>query len=169
MRKQANRAFVFGDNVDTDQLAPGIYIKRPIEEISRHCLESLSPGFATSVRPGDIVVAGKHFGMGSSREQAAEALRYLGVGTIIAQSFGGIFYRNAVNFGLLPLICADASRINNGDSLRINAQSGEVFNLTQEQTCQAEAVPEHLLQIINAGGLLPYLEEHLQKAETPDD
>ncbi len=165
MIKKANRAFVFGDNVDTDQLAPGIYIKRPIEEISRHCLEGLAPDFASSVTPGDIVVAGRHFGMGSSREQAAEVLRYLGVGAIIAQSFGGIFYRNAVNFGILPLICADALQVNDGDSLRIDVKTGEVFNSTQEQTYQAEAVPEHLLQIINAGGLLPYLEKYLQKAE----
>ena len=158
MKNETGRAWVFGDNVDTDQLAPGIYIKRPIEELARHCLEGLAPDFAAAVSPGDIVVAGRNFGAGSSREQAAEALRHLGIKAIIAQSFGGIFYRNAINFGLMPMICAEASQIGDGDRLRIDAASGKVFNLTTEQNCQAEAMPEHLLRIINAGGLLPYLE-----------
>ncbi len=161
MNDHTGRAWVFGDNVDTDQLAPGIYIKRPIAELARYCLEGLAPDFAASVSPGDSVVAGKNFGAGSSREQAAEALRHLGIRAIIAQSFGGIFYRNAINFGLMPLVCADASSIGDGDSLRIDAASGEVFNLTSEQNYQAEAMPAHLLQIINAGGLLPYLEIRL--------
>jgi len=161
MKHDAGRAWVFGDNVDTDQLAPGIYIKRPIAELARHCLEGLAPEFASSVLPGDIVVAGKNFGAGSSREQAAEALRQLGVRVIIAKSFGGIFYRNAINFGLLPLICAEASKIEDGNSLRIDLQSGEIINLTTKNTYPVEAMPGHLLQIINAGGLLPYLEKRL--------
>ncbi len=161
MKHETGRAWVFGDNVDTDQLAPGIYIKRPIAELARHCLEGLAPDFAASVSPGDIVVAGRNFGAGSSREQAAEALRHLGVKAIIAQSFGGIFYRNAINFGLMPLVCTDASQIGNGDRLRIDAPSGEIFNLTTKRNCQAQAMPEHLLRIINAGGLLPYLETRL--------
>ncbi len=161
MKHDAGGAWVFGDNVDTDQLAPGIYIKRPMEELAQHCLEGLAPEFASSVVPGDIVVAGKNFGAGSSREQAAEALRYLGIRAIIAKSFGGIFYRNAVNFGLLPIVCADAFRVDDGDTLRIDALSGEIINLTQQQTYQAQAMPGHLLQIIEAGGLLPYLENRL--------
>jgi 3-isopropylmalate/(R)-2-methylmalate dehydratase small subunit len=169
MNQQVNRAWVFGDNVDTDQLAPGIYIKRPIDEISQHCLEALAPDFASSVASGEIMVAGINFGMGSSREQAAEALRHLGVRAIIAQSFGGIFYRNAINFGLLPLICAQASQIDDGNSLRIDGLSGEILNLTKKQTYQADPMSEHLLQIIDAGGLLPYLEIRLAKGGTDDD
>ena len=162
MKNEKGRAWVFGDNVDTDQLAPGIYIKRPIAELAQHCLEGLAPDFATSVSTGDIVVAGKNFGTGSSREQAAEALRHLGVRVIIAKSFGGIFYRNAINFGLLPLICADTSRIKGGNRLCIDLQSGEIINLTTENTYQAEMMPGHLLQIVNAGGLLPYLENRMK-------
>ena len=161
MKHETGRAWGFGDNVDTDQLAPGIYIKHPIAELARHCLEGLAPDFAASVSPGDIVVAGRNFGAGSSREQAAEALRHLGIRVIIAQSFGGIFYRNAINFGLMPMICADALQIDDGDRLRIDVLSGEVFNLTTKRKCQAQAMPEHLLRIINAGGLLPYLETRL--------
>ncbi len=161
MKQVISRAFVFGDNVDTDQLAPGIYIKRPIEEISRHCLESLAPDFASSVAADDIIVAGRNFGMGSSREQAAEALRYLGIATIIAKSFGGIFYRNAINFGLAPLICKEALRIDDGDGLHIDVAAGEVINVTKNETYKAEPMPAHLFQIIDAGGLLPYLEIRL--------
>ncbi len=168
MKTATGSAWVFGDNVDTDQLAPGIHIKRPIEELARHCLEALAPDFAASVAPGDSVVAGRNFGTGSSREQAAEALHHLGIRVIIAKSFGGIFYRNAINFGLLPLVCAEASQIKNGDSLRIDLQSGEIFNLTKENTYQAEAMPGHLLQIINAGGLLPYLENRLGGGDKND-
>jgi len=167
MTEEGNRAWAFGDNVDTDQLAPGIYIKRPIEEISRHCLEGLSPEFASSVSPGDIVVAGSHFGMGSSREQAAEALRHLGIKTVIAKSYGGIFYRNAINFGLLPLICEDALKIDDGDRLRIDIETAEIFNLTKKQTYKAEDIPVHLLDIIQSGGLMPYLENRFKNIETP--
>jgi len=161
MKQMAGRAWVFGDNVDTDQLAPGIYIKRPIEELSQHCLEGLAPGFAASVSPGDSVVAGKNFGVGSSREQAAEALVCLGIEVVIAISFGGIFYRNAINFGLVPLVCSEAKKIKDADRLRVDVQSGEVFNLTRNETYNAEPMPEHLLQIIHAGGLLAYLENRL--------
>ncbi len=161
MMHKAGRAWVFGDNVDTDQLAPGIYIKLPIDEISKHCLEAIAPEFAGSVSRGDFVVAGENFGMGSSREQAAEALLDLGISAIIAQSFGGIFYRNALNFGLIPLICADVSKIGDGDQICIDPEAGEIRNLTKDETYACEAMPEHLLQIARAGGLLPYLENRL--------
>ena len=96
---QYGRAFVFGDSVNTDALAPGGLMKHPIAVIASHCLESVDPSFASTVRPGDMVVAGKGFGIGSSREQAAEALKHLGVAAVLARSFGGIFYRNALNSG----------------------------------------------------------------------
>lgn len=161
MEPVAPPAWVFGDNVDTDQLAPGIYIKLPIEEISGHCLEGLNPDFAANVKPGDFLVAGKNFGMGSSREQAAEVLHHLGINIIVAHSFGGIFYRNAINFGLVPLICKQAEKIATGDRLRIDVHMGEVINVTRNEVYLAEPVPGHLLQIINAGGLLPYLKNRL--------
>lgn len=161
MKQKGGRAWVFGDNIDTDQLAPGIYIKLPVEELSRHCLEGVAPDFASSVLPGDIVVAGQYFGMGSSREQAAEALLHLGVKAVIAHSFGGIFYRNAINFGLVLLTCAEASKIESGDRLEVDAQSGSIVNLTKNVVHKAEPMPEHLLQIVHAGGLLSYLENRL--------
>ena len=107
------------DDVNTDVLAPGAYIKGPLEELAKHCLESIDPGFAPGARPGDVVVGGENFGMGSSREQAAIALKMLGVSAVLAKSFAGIFYRNAFNLGLPAVVCADTDRINAGDELEL--------------------------------------------------
>ena len=167
MISNSNRARVFGNDVDTDQLAPGIYLKQPIEEIAKHCLEAIAPDFASSVKSGDLVAGGLNFGMGSSREQAAEALRYLGIKTIIAVSFGGIFYRNALNFGLLPLVCARAREIKESDQVSVNPEAGEIHNITSGDTYSCEALPENLLNIIRAGGLLPHLAEKLDQEAKP--
>jgi 3-isopropylmalate/(R)-2-methylmalate dehydratase small subunit len=154
-----SRVWKFGDNVDTDLLAPGLYMKGPVEELARHCLEALEPQFAGEVKAGDIIVAGKNFGMGSSREQAAQVLRMLGVQAVLAKSFGGIFYRNAFNLGLLALVCADVDSIDADDELQIDARSGRIGNLTSGEQISAGAIPEHLLQLIEAGGLVAYLEQ----------
>ena len=108
MSNDGGTAWVLGDNIDTDQLAPGGTLKSGIEVIASECLGRLNPEFAKQVQTGDFVIGGRNFGIGSSREQAAQALRHLGVAAVIAPSFGGIFYRNAFNFGLLALVCPDA-------------------------------------------------------------
>ena len=154
-------AWVFGDDVDTDALAPGLYMKGSMEELARHCLESVDPVFAGQVAAGDIVVAGGNFGVGSSREQAAQVLKILGVGAILARSFGGIFYRNAFNNGLLVLVCAEVERINRGDNLQLDAAAGKVKNITTGETLECEPVPSHLMDLVKAGGLVPYLERQL--------
>ncbi|GAB4230081.1 MAG: 3-isopropylmalate dehydratase small subunit [Methyloligellaceae bacterium] len=164
MSEEQGRAWVFGDNIDTDQLAPGSYIKGPIEELVPHCLERVDPQFASQVRPGDIVIGGSSFGIGSSREQAAQALKLLGVRAVIAKSFGGIFYRNALNFGLLALVCPQAGEISQGDRLSLDAAAGEIINHTQAETYACEPVPPHLLEMVQAGGLVPYLEKRLAGA-----
>lgn len=156
------RAFVFGDDIDTDKLAPGAYMKFDIAEIARHCLEAVQPGFAAAVRPGDFVVGGGNFGMGSSREQAPQALRHLGIPAVIATSFAGIFFRNAVNLGLAPLVCADAGRIAHGDSLAVDGLAGRIENLTKRETLACEPLPAHLLAMLQDGGLLPHLEKKLK-------
>ncbi len=157
------RAFVFGDNVDTDTLAPGLYMKRPIEEMASHCLEALDPTFAKTVRPGDIVVGGENFGMGSSREQAAMALRHLGVAAVVAKSFAGLFFRNALNLGLVALVCPAADRIRPGDRLSVDAEAGRITNLTTGETYACEPIPPHLVEMIRDGGLLPHLKKKLKK------
>jgi 3-isopropylmalate/(R)-2-methylmalate dehydratase small subunit len=162
MTGEAGRAWVFGSNIGTDQLAPGIYMKQPIAEIARHCLENADPRFAAEVARGDVVVAGRNFGMGSSREQAAEALLHLGVSVVLAQSYGGLFYRNALNLGLLALICPDTDKIDAGDRIAAEPDSGRVRNLTRNETYACEPVPAHLMAMVQAGGLVPYLERKLE-------
>ena len=155
------KAWVFGDNIDTDVIAPGRYMKYGIAEIARHCMESLEPTFASGVRKGDIVVGGRNFGAGSSREQAPEALKHLGLAALIAQSFAGLFYRNAINLGLPAVVCAQAKRIRAGDDVELDLASGRIINRTTGETLDCEPVPPFLMRIVRDGGLLPHLEKRL--------
>jgi 3-isopropylmalate/(R)-2-methylmalate dehydratase small subunit len=155
------RAWVFGDNVDTDVIAPGRYMKFGIEEIAAHCFEALLPHFGERVQRGDIVVGGRNFGAGSSREQAPAALKHLGVAALVAESFAGLFYRNALNLGLPAVVCAQARRIRDQDALRVDAEAGRIENLTTGETLACEAIPAHLMQIVRDGGLLAHLEKRL--------
>jgi 3-isopropylmalate/(R)-2-methylmalate dehydratase small subunit len=157
------KAWVFGDNVDTDAIAPGRYMKFGIAEIAKHCLESVSPSFASSVEKGNFVVGGRNFGAGSSREQAPEALKHLGVAALIAESFAGLFYRNAINLGLPALACAQVKRIRQGDLLRVDPLGGTIENLTTGETLECEPIPAFLMSIIRDGGLLPHLEKRLAR------
>ena len=156
---EGGRVWRFGDNIDTDVLAPGIHMKKGIAELASHCLEAVDPDFAKQVQPGDIVVGGRNFGMGSSREQAVEALKQLGVAVIVAKSFAGIFYRNALNYGLLALVCAETDRIDAADRLRVDGIAGEIQNLTKGETLACEPLPPHLVAMIGDGGLIPHLEK----------
>ena len=157
------RAWVFGDNIDTDVLAPGKYMKSGIDELARHCLEAVEPGFAASVQAGDVVVGRRNFGTGSSREQAPQALKHLGVAALVAESFAGLFYRNAINLGLPAVVCADAQRIRAGDRVRVDPQAGRIENLSTGETLACEPIPDHLMQMLNDGGLVPHLEKRLAR------
>jgi 3-isopropylmalate/(R)-2-methylmalate dehydratase small subunit len=157
------RAWVLGDNVDTDAIAPGRYMKFGIAEIAPHCLEAVLPEFARSVRPGDVVVGGRNFGAGSSREQAPAALKHLGVAALVAESFAGLFYRNALNLGLPAVVCLDAKRIRPGDVLEIDFEKGKIQNRTQGEVLDCEPIPSHLMQMVRDGGLLSHLEKRLKK------
>lgn len=156
------RAWVLGDDVDTDAIAPGRVMKSGIEVIARHCLESLAPGFSSGVRAGDFVVAGRNFGAGSSREQAPAALKHLGVAALIAESFAGLFYRNALNLGLPALVCADARRIRDGDELEVDFARSTIANRSTGEQLSFEPIPPHLLEMVRDGGLLPHLEKRLK-------
>jgi 3-isopropylmalate/(R)-2-methylmalate dehydratase small subunit len=153
------RAFVFGDNIDTDVLAPGLYMKKPIQELAKHCLEAVDPAFATTVRPGDVVVGGENFGLGSSREQAAEALRHLGVTIILAKSFAGLFFRNCINLGVAPIECPETDRITSGDLLAVDPITGTIENRTRQETYKGVPIPAHLVAMVRDGGLIPHLEK----------
>ncbi len=156
------KAWVFGDNIDTDAIAPGRYMKLGIEEIAMHCLEQVSPAFSSSVVKGDFVVGGRNFGTGSSREQAPAALKHLGVAALIAESFAGLFYRNALNLGLPALVCANARRIRSGDRLEMDLDSAVILNKTNGEKLECEPLPAHLVAMVRDGGLLAHLEKRLK-------
>lgn len=157
------RAWVFGDDVNTDLLAPGLYMKFGVEEIARHCLESVDPGFAGGVRPGDIVFAGRNFGAGSSREQAVEVLRVLGVAAVVAVSFSGLYFRNGFNLGLPLLVCPDALSVPPGSRVRLDLDNAAVHELDHGHALACEALPPHLLTLIRDGGLVSHLEKRLAR------
>ncbi len=156
------RAWVYGNDINTDLLAPAAYLKGSMEDLASHCLEDLDAAFATAVREGDVFVAGANLGIGSSREQAPQALHMLGIRTILAKSFGRIFYRNALNLGMPTLVCPQADRIRNGDRLRVDASAGVVHNLSTGADLSCESLPDHLLEMLGDGGLIPHLKKKLR-------
>ncbi len=164
MTAASGRAFVFGDNIDTDVLAPGSLMKLPPLELASHCLSAVDSGFAASVQPGDFLVAGANFGLGSSREQAAVSLKLLGVRAVLATSFARIFWRNAMNLGLPAIVWPQAGEVASGDLLSVDPQTGQIQNQTQGRTWQVEPLPAHLLTMIEDGGLMPHLKRRLAGA-----
>jgi 3-isopropylmalate/(R)-2-methylmalate dehydratase small subunit len=154
-------AWVFGNNIDTDLLAPGHAMRKPLEELAKHCLEAMEPRFAGTVKRGDFIVAGDGFGIGSSREQAAQALAWLGVGAVLARSPARIFYRNALNLGLPVARFPDANLVRAGDELAVDLVNGRVRNLTQGTEHAVEPVPKFLQDMLRAGGLIPHLHARL--------
>jgi len=157
-----HRAWCVGADIDTDALAPGAYMKFGIEEIARHCLQRVRPEFAATVRPGDVLVAGPDFGIGSSREQAAAALVHLGVSAVIAPSFSGLYFRNAFNVGLLLLTCPDAGCVTEGESLILAPREGYIARADGSRLA-CESVPGFLLDMVDAGGLLNLLKQRYPK------
>ena len=153
-----HRVWKFGSDIDTDVLAPGAYMKLGIEGIAPHCLESVRPEFARAVRPGDVLVAGGNFGIGSSREQAPAALVHLGLAAVIAPSYGGLFFRNAFNVGLLLLTCPNAALLEEAELVRLDL-SGHAVLSPRHGTLACEPVPDFLLAMVRAGGLFNQLKQ----------
>jgi len=157
------KVWKYGDNINTDVIFPGKYtysITEP-EEMAKHALEDLDPDFSKNVKEGDIIVAGRNFGCGSSREQAATCLKYAGVGAIIAKSFARIFFRNAINQGLPVIQCAEAvDRIENGEEIEINFNEGKI--ITKKGIFNFHPLPESVLQILKEGGLIAYTKKKLE-------
>lgn len=150
------RAFVYGDNVNTDVIIPARYLTSPDPAwLAEHCLEDLDSAFLKEHKPGDIVVGGKNFGCGSSREQAPVALKAAGVACIVAKSFARIFYRNAINIGLPIVECAEAREgIKRGDRVRVDMEKGEIVNVTTGRSWRFTPLPEFAREILAAGGLM---------------
>jgi len=155
------RAWVFGDNISTDLIIPGRYlVDHEPSKLAKHAMEGADPKFAERVRKGDVIVAGKNFGCGSSREQAPVALKGAGISAIIAESFARIFYRNSINQGLPALTCRNGHKgFKSGDEVKVDLKEGTVCNLKTNKTLKVEPLPPLMLEIVNAGGLLPYLKQ----------
>jgi 3-isopropylmalate/(R)-2-methylmalate dehydratase small subunit len=155
------KAFKFGDNISTDLIVPGrlTNLRSNLPELAKHVLEDADPSFASRVKPGDFVVGGSNFGLGSSREHAPLVIKMAGVSAIIAKSVARIFFRNAINQGLPVLIC-DTDRINDGDELKVDLAAGTVKDLTNGVTLTFGKIPPVMLSILNEGGLLPYIQKY---------
>ncbi|MEW6231924.1 MAG: 3-isopropylmalate dehydratase small subunit [Chloroflexota bacterium] len=156
--KLTGKAWKYGDNVNTDAIIPGRYLSTTDpKELAKHCLEDLDPTFASQVQTGDIIIAGKNFGCGSSREHAPLCLRAAGVSCVIAETFARIFLRNAINLGLPVLECPEAARaIQAGHRIEVELSTGQITDRDTGQIFQAKPYPEFMLKIIDAGGLVPH-------------
>ena len=159
----------FGNDIDTDILAPGKYMSNNLDILASHCLEAVDPSFASNVNPGDILIAGKNFGVGSSREQAAQALKHLGIKAVIAKSFAGIFYRNAINLGL-PVLIGDAiDVVQSGSRVNLKLETGVLELIDEAKIISCEPVPKFLLELIISGGLVPHLEKRFLEKRYHND
>ena len=159
------KVFRYGDNVDTDVIIPARYLNTSNpKELAAHCMEDIDKEFVNKVNRGDIIVADKNFGCGSSREHAPIAIKAAGVSCVIAETFARIFYRNAINIGLPIIECPEASRgIEDGDQVEVDFDSGVIYNRTRGTEFQGQAFPEFMQNIIQAGGLINYINAKTEK------
>jgi 3-isopropylmalate/(R)-2-methylmalate dehydratase small subunit len=155
------RVHKFGDNINTDAINPAKYMELSINDMIAHVMEGADPNFAKNVKPGDIMVAGKNFGSGSSRETSPTSIKGTGVSVVIAEFFARIFYRNAINVGLKVLICKQASEISAGDELEVAPSTGRILNLTTGKEYLCDPLPNHILELVKDGGLISHLEKKL--------
>ena len=157
--KVTGKVFKYGDNVDTDVIIPARYLNTSVhKELAAHCMEDIDADFVKNVQEGDIIVANKNFGCGSSREHAPIAIKASGISCVIASTFARIFYRNAINIGLPILECDEAVKaIDAGDKLEVDFSTGSIKNLTKNESYQGEAFPEFMQKIIDSDGLIGYI------------
>ncbi len=163
MEPVKGKAWVYGDDINTDVIFPGRYLNiTEAKEMAEHAMEDLDTEFRSNVQQGNIVVGGKNFGCGSSREQAATCLKHAGVGAIVAKSFARIYYRNAINLGI-PILVSDEApdKIDKGDELEVDLENGTIKNMTKDENFEVKPLPEFILGIIKDGGLIPNLKKKL--------
>ncbi|ACN98464.1 3-isopropylmalate dehydratase, small subunit [Sulfurihydrogenibium azorense Az-Fu1] len=160
------RVWKFKDDVDTDQIIPARYlVTTDPKELAKHVMEDADPTFPSKVKEGDILVAGKNFGCGSSREHAPLAIKGAGISAVVAESFARIFFRNAINLGLLIIESPEAAKeAEEGDTLEIDVNEGIIRNLTKGKEYKIKPLPENLQAILKAGGLMEYAKERLKNA-----
>lgn len=154
-----------GNDINTDDIIAAKYlVSTDASELGKHCMESIKPDFVNNVSPGDIIVAGKNFGCGSSREHAPLAIKGCGISAVIAQSFAAIFFRNAINIGLPFLELADVDKISDGDLVEIDLSGGIIKNLSKDQAYKTQAFPEFLQQIVESSGLINWVKKRKERA-----
>ncbi|MCX4274211.1 MAG: 3-isopropylmalate dehydratase small subunit [Candidatus Gastranaerophilales bacterium] len=161
MEIKRGKAFKFGDGISTDHIAPGrlFHLRSNLEEFSKHVLEDADPEFASKMNKGDFVVAGNNFGLGSSREHAPQIIKIAGVGAVIAKSFARIFYRNAINIGLLLIEC-DTDKIDAGDELELDVKNGVLKDVTKNIEIKITPLPDVMIKLLGDGGLIEHLKKH---------
>ena len=158
MSNISGKVWKFGDAIDTDIIIPARYLVLPLDQMKHKACEPLRPEFAREVGAGDVIVAGRNFGCGSSREQAPAVLKELGISAIVAVSFARIFFRNAINLGIPVVECEEIhDQVQEGDSIEINLASGQILIPERNMSFSGSKLPDFLLEIINAGGLIPHL------------
>lgn len=153
----------YGDNINTDIISPPAYMELSTAQAAPYAMSPIDSDFGRLVRPGDIFVAGQNLGSGSSRETAPLTLKELGIIAVVAKSFARIFYRNTINVGLLAVECPDTDRIEKGDRVRIDLEQSCILNLTRGETYRIDPIPPHITDLIECGGLIPYLRQLRQK------
>jgi 3-isopropylmalate/(R)-2-methylmalate dehydratase small subunit len=156
------KAFTYGDNVNTDEIIPARYLNRSEPEfLAEHCMEAIDPAFLREIEPGDIIVAGKNFGCGSSREHAPIAIKAAGISCVIAETFARIFYRNSINIGLPIIECPEAvAGIQRGNRLRVDLAAGTIKNLATGNAFRFKPLPDFAQDIVRAGGLMNFVMQH---------
>ena len=157
MEIKIGSALKYGDNINTDIISPPQYMELGIAEASAYAMSAVDPDFAKRTRKGNMFVAENNLGSGSSRETSPLTLKYLGISCVIAKSFARIFYRNCINVGIPALECADTDRIQDGDTLKVDIANGKIENVTRGECYNCEALPEHIMAIIESGGLYEYI------------
>lgn len=155
------KAWKFGDSISTDLITPGryTYLRSNLPELAKHAMEDADPAFSSKVKKGDFIVAGKNFGLGSSREHAAIVIKLSGVSAVIAHSFARIFYRNAINIGL-PVVFCNTDKIDEGDTLEVDLEKGILYNITKENKINYQPLPILMKNILEEGGLISYVKKH---------
>jgi 3-isopropylmalate/(R)-2-methylmalate dehydratase small subunit len=155
------KAWKFGDDISTDHIAPGRYfhLRSNLPELAKHVLEDADTEFASKMSPGDFVVGGKNFGLGSSREHAPTIIKLSGVSAVLAKSFARIFFRNAINVGLPVLMC-DTDKINAGDELEVDLEAGVIKDLATGEELDFKPLPPTMIKILNDGGLVSHIQKH---------
>jgi 3-isopropylmalate/(R)-2-methylmalate dehydratase small subunit len=166
MSESSAKVWKFGDNIDTDLIIAARYLNTSdAKELAKHVMEDADPEFASKMQDGDVIVAGENFGCGSSREHAPIALKEAGIKAVIAKSFARIFYRNAFNMGLAIFELPQSDEIDEGDSIKIDMQSGEILNITKGKTYKFTPIPEFMQELIDAGGLINYAKVSIEGAK----